>query len=195
MRRMNHYGGALREYFFCDRLSNCTASIVSATSARQMIEVRPSTIRDANDGLWATTDIPVGTVLDISHLKSAASPEHPTTAYVLDGFVRPSIDLTTVCLCDGVITSFADMQITDAMQRPQYFYVEAEELLMKANDFGWDADVQNAAEYARKTERNALELIMKVENGRIVGVCGVTIQPIAKGEEIGITYGDTYWLE
>lgn len=157
------------------------------------MEVRPSSIKDAGDGLWATKDIEVGSVFDILHSKRAASPHHPT-GDVIDGFVRSNHDPTTVCLCDGAITPLSASSITPRMRTPQYFYVDREELLMKANDFGWNDSVRSEAHYERNAQRNQLDLIMKVERGRVVGVCGVTRRSIANGDEIGITYGYGYWV-
>lgn len=158
------------------------------------LEARASSIRNAGDGLWSLEPIPAGTLLPIADLRADLCADPPTDGYyVLDGFVRATHDMDSPCVCDGAVTTLSRVCVTDAMRRPLYFYASCDELLMKANDFGWAEGVRSEREYDRRASRNQLELVMVIEAGSVRGVCGRVMSAVGKGEEIGITYGYAYW--
>lgn len=154
-------------------------------------EVQPSCIFDAGDGLFAARDIHVGELFTIDHTRKRRVPECLPSKESLSFSVSPDVDPNAPCCLNNVLTTYAVLQPPATL--PMWVHADRKDL-MKANDLAWPA--QNAEEYLRQTERNAMELVLNFDSRRHpVSVLAYMTRNVVRGEEVGVTYGYMYWAD
>lgn len=149
-------------------------------------EVRPSPVH--GDGLFAICDIPRNTIFDIEVSRPrTASHMYSRDSYILDYY---STDATSLCVHSGDIVETCSLQNLD----PTVFtprFVSCKHMAMKANDLAWPAN--SATEYLSEAERrNKMCLLLEIST-RVIAVKACMIDNIRQGEEIGNTYGYSFW--
>ena len=159
-----------------------------------MLEVRPSKLKNAGDGLFAMKNIAKNTIMrvDQSRLRS----QDTSCAHeVIDCYVASNMCAQSACVIDGKISKLKNVRnVASSSKNKQYVHIPKCEYLMKANDLAWRPDIDEGA-YDENSGINALSLVMEFDlKSRILGVVGLFNRSVNKGEEIGITYGYSYWV-
>jgi len=162
-------------------------------NAQKVFEVRPSSIADAGEGLWAVCDIPKDSIFSIQHTRPRLSANCAKAGYdVLEYFYDEQSEGDTPCLSNGKLCTLDDMSVCDKARRPRYVYARREQPPMKANDLAWSPGI-DVGDYTERSVRNKLELILAYTNGIVTGTYVLANQNITAGEEVGITYSHDYW--
>ena len=171
------------------------------------MEVRPSRVQGAGDGLFATTVIPRGRII---RFRKFAPRDKPTCRArkrgkrdVLDYYVRRRVDPSSRCIVDGKVTRIRHVDLCPEAMRRQYVCVQRNSPMMKANDLAWSPGIDRETYMQRAARRNKVELILDFGHEsegastcrRVVDVCAHVTRTIKYGEEIGITYGYGYWVQ
>lgn len=152
----------------------------------ECFEVRRSAVH--GDGLFATRDIPKNTIFDIEVSRSRkARHTYSRDSYILDYY---STDATSLCVQSGRIVeicSLANLEPTVFTPR----FVSCKHMAMKANDLAWPA--KSSTKYLSQAERkNKMCLLLEI-SARVIAVKACMIDDIQQGEEVGNTYGYSFW--
>lgn len=164
--------------------------------AEQAFSVRPSTIPAAGDGLFANRDIVKGTIFQMPHDSTAQSthPKDDGMFEVLNFYVdRDWIDLRTPCVSDGSIMRVGQIHLNEKSYEKRFVRYDKSSLFMKANDFGWSQSTENEDEYLTLGRLNQLEFMLEFKEGIPHGVAAYVRKKIHKDDEVGVTYGYSYW--
>lgn len=171
--------------------------IIGDMDARVMLEVKPSNIPNADDGLYAKCHIPKHTIFSIEHSRGRANPIARNGFDVLDYYVDEDHDPQSICVVDGNVRMMSELPKSNPVKK-MYVHAPRNQFMMKANDFGWDDSNTDLSirEYETLAQKNKLVLVASLSSkGVLNGTCGIALCDIHKGEEIGMTYGLSYWLD
>ena len=162
--------------------------------AKRFFSVRPSSIANANDGLWSNTAVPRGTLIRVEHTR-ARNHENPgrSNVIVLEYGCDSQVDPDSPCLLDGRLTEARFLPERSRNAPARFVYADRSQEIMKANDLAYSPRVSCQQDYAESIHLNHMELIMRYERGALVCACALVTRDIAPGEEVGITYGYGYW--
>ena len=164
-----------------------------------MLVTLRSTLPGAGEGIFARTFIPKHTLIPITHgAPEAADPSIPDSDVedILEFSVnRDEIDQTSLCVSDGAIVTLADVKIHPSALEPRIVRAPRCQPCMKGNDLAWDEnDVRSEETYLLRAKMlNKMELVLVFDQGRVCGVRGLFTESACGGEEVGITYGYSYW--
>lgn len=160
-----------------------------------MLEVRPSQLQNAGDGLFATKKIHRYHTISCVHSR----PRNADTSIhseVIDFFLPPidEIDCNAMCVYNGHVMNLKKIAplCKKIVFNKRYVHMRKDDPIMKANDLAWNVG-HNLHDYQMNTSRNQLDLILELMHGSVVGVRLLFNRDVEAGEELGITYGPTYW--
>jgi hypothetical protein len=171
------------------------------------MEVGPSRVNGAGQGLFATVDIPRGKIFRFRKFAPRDNPRCGSKRGrrdVLEFYVRRQADPATPCVADGRVVKLRDVYMCPNVFRRRYVCVQRNSPVMKANDLAWAPGIDRDTYEQRAARKNKMELILDFGTAsastsgpttcrNVIDVCAYVNKSIKAGEEIGITYGHHYW--
>jgi hypothetical protein len=154
--------------------------------------VKTSTIPGAGDGLFACEDIEADTFMYVRHSRPVSALRR-TKLFVMNYYIDDIICDDAICVCEGKQRKLNDIKSSLHASVFLKRYVAGKDDFMNANDFAWPSQTQK--KYNANSLRNQLEFVMVVEAGQLVGIAAHFLCKVAKGEEIGCTYGWDFWAD
>lgn len=154
--------------------------------------VKTSTIPGAGDGLFAREDIEAGTFMYVRHSRPITRLEK-TKLFALNYYIDDTVCDEAMCVCEGKQRRLGDIRSSLHASVFSKRYVIGKDDFMTANDFAWPSRTQK--KYNANSHRNQLEFVMVVEAGVLMGIAAHFLCRVAKGEEIGCTYGWDFWAD
>ena len=172
---------------------------VDTSNAEVYLLIAPSTLAGAGDGMFAKTNIPENTHFPVAISTKTMSSIPPFTSnvsaitFTVPLFVSDDTSLDSECIVDGTITTLANVPLHFlSVLKPFYAHVNGDQVSMKANDFAWKPGIIES-DYNQNESQNQLNLLLTFTTGQPVGLSLVNKCIVAKGEELGLTYGFEYW--